>query len=36
MDIGELSAASLLTFATTTTLMNVSPGPAVMQAVGLR
>ena len=34
MDIGELSAASLLTFATTTTLMNVSPGPAVMQVVG--
>lgn len=34
MGIGELSAASLLAFATTTTLMNVSPGPAVMQVVG--
>ena len=34
MGIGELSAASLLAFATTTTLMNVTPGPAVMQVVG--
>jgi homoserine/homoserine lactone efflux protein len=34
MGIGELSAASLLVFATTTTLMNVTPGPAVMQVVG--
>jgi len=34
MGIGELSAASLLAFATTTTLMNITPGPAVMQVVG--
>jgi homoserine/homoserine lactone efflux protein len=34
MGMGELSAASLLAFATTTTLMNVTPGPAVMQVVG--
>ena len=30
----ELSAASLAAFATTTLLMNVDPGPAVLQVVG--
>ena len=30
----ELSAASLAAFATTTLLMNVNPGPAVLQVVG--
>ena len=34
MTVYELSAASLLAFATTTTVMNVTPGPAVMQVVG--
>ena len=34
MALVEMSAASLLAFATTTTLMNVTPGPAVMQVVG--
>jgi threonine/homoserine/homoserine lactone efflux protein len=34
MGIAELSAASLLGFAATTTLMNITPGPAVMQVVG--
>ena len=34
MGLVEMSAASLLAFATTTTLMNVTPGPAVMQVVG--
>jgi homoserine/homoserine lactone efflux protein len=34
MSLDELNAASLLTFATTTFLMNISPGPAVMQVVG--
>jgi len=30
----ELSAASLAAFATTTLVMNVTPGPAVMQVIG--
>lgn len=34
MSISELGAASLLAFATTTFLMNITPGPAVMQVVG--
>jgi len=34
MALVEMSAPSLVAFATTTTLMNVTPGPAVMQVVG--
>lgn len=34
MSVYELSAASLIAFATTTSLMNITPGPAVMQVVG--
>ena len=34
MSIHELSAGALIAFATTTTIMNVTPGPAVMQVIG--
>jgi threonine/homoserine/homoserine lactone efflux protein len=34
MTIHELGAASLVAFATTTFLMNITPGPAVMQVIG--
>jgi hypothetical protein len=34
MSIHELGAASLVAFATTTFLMTITPGPAVMQVVG--
>jgi threonine/homoserine/homoserine lactone efflux protein len=34
MNVSELSVAALVAFATTTTLMNLTPGPAVMQVVG--
>ena len=34
MSIHELGAASLVAFATTTFVMNITPGPAVMQVVG--
>jgi homoserine/homoserine lactone efflux protein len=34
MSLHDLTAASLLGFATTTLLMNLTPGPAVMQVVG--
>ena len=34
MSIHELSAASLAAFATTTLVMNLTPGPAVMQVIG--
>jgi len=34
MSIHELSAAALVAFATTTIVMNVTPGPAVMQVIG--
>jgi homoserine/homoserine lactone efflux protein len=34
MSIHELSAASLAAFATTTLVMNITPGPAVMQVIG--
>jgi len=36
MNVHDLGAASLIAFATTTFLMNITPGPAVMQVVGLR
>lgn len=34
MSVDQLSAAALAAFATTTFLMNITPGPAVMQVVG--
>jgi threonine/homoserine/homoserine lactone efflux protein len=34
MSVSELSTASLVAFATTTLVMNITPGPAVMQVVG--
>ena len=34
MTVYELTAATLLAFATTTFLLNITPGPAVMQVVG--
>jgi len=34
MSIHELSAGALIAFATTTTVMNLTPGPAVMQVIG--
>ncbi len=34
MNIYELSAATLLAFATTNFLLNITPGPAVMQVIG--
>jgi homoserine/homoserine lactone efflux protein len=34
MTMHELGAASLVAFATTTFLMNITPGPAVMQVIG--
>jgi homoserine/homoserine lactone efflux protein len=34
MSLQALDAAALLAFATTTLLMNITPGPAVMQVVG--
>jgi homoserine/homoserine lactone efflux protein len=34
MTLDDFGAASLLAFATTTFLMNITPGPAVMQVVG--
>jgi threonine/homoserine/homoserine lactone efflux protein len=36
MTMHELGAASLVAFATTTFLMNITPGPAVMQVIGTR
>ena len=34
MSIDELSTGALIAFAATTTIMNVTPGPAVMQVIG--
>jgi len=34
MSVHDLGAASLVAFATTTFVMNITPGPAVMQVVG--